>query len=120
MALLPKPFYRFNTISIKNPIFIDLSIAILNFIWKNKNLRIAKTILNSKRSSEGIITTDRKLYYEGILIKIAWKWLRIRQVDQWSQIRDPIVNPHMYGHLIFNKETKIIQWKKESIFNKRC
>ena len=120
MAILPKAIYRFNTISIKNPIFIDLSIAILNFIWKNKNLRIAKTILNSKRSSEGIITTDRKLYYEGILIKIAWKWLRIRQVDQWSQIRDPIVNPHMYGHLIFNKETKIIQWKKESIFNKRC
>jgi hypothetical protein len=24
----------------------------------------------------------------------------------------------MYGHLIFDKEAKNIQWKKESIFNK--
>jgi hypothetical protein len=33
MAILPKAIYRFNVISIKIPI--------LNFIWKNKKLRIA-------------------------------------------------------------------------------
>jgi hypothetical protein len=32
---------------------------------------------------------------------------------QWNRIEDPEVNPHTYGHLIFNKEAKTIQWKKE-------
>jgi hypothetical protein len=30
------------------------------------------------------------------------------------------MNLHIYGHLIFDKGTKTIQWKKDSIFNKRC
>jgi hypothetical protein len=28
--------------------------------------------------------------------------------------------PHTYGHLIFDKRAKTTQWKKDSIFNKRC
>ena len=34
--------------------------------------------------------------------------------------QDPDINLHTYEHLIFDKETKIIQWKKESIFDKWC
>jgi hypothetical protein len=30
------------------------------------------------------------------------------------------MNPHTYGHLIFGKGAKTIQWKKDSIFNKSC
>jgi hypothetical protein len=30
------------------------------------------------------------------------------------------MNPQNYTHLIFDKDAKSIQWKKESLFNKRC
>jgi hypothetical protein len=55
-----------STDSAKSPskfqhIFIDLERAILNFIWKNKIPRTAKTILSNKRTLEGITITDLKL-----------------------------------------------------------
>jgi hypothetical protein len=55
---------------------------------------------------------------EKLWLKTAWDWYSDRLVHQWSRIEDPEMNPHIYGHLIFDKGAKTIQWKKESIFNK--
>jgi hypothetical protein len=37
------------------------------------------------------------------------------QVDQYNRIKDPEINPHMYGHLIFDKGAKTIQCGKKDI-----
>jgi hypothetical protein len=75
---------------------------------KKKN-RIAKTILNNKRTG-GIIISDFKLYFKAIVIKTARYWYR----DRWNRIEDKEMKPHTYGHLICDKEAKIIQWKKKA------
>jgi hypothetical protein len=49
------------------------------------------------------------------VIKTTLYWYRERQVDQWSRIKDPEVNPHTYGHLNFDKDPNPYSGKKENI-----
>jgi hypothetical protein len=43
---------------------------------------------------------------------------RNRQVNPWNLMKDPEVNLHTYGHLLFDKEAKTYSGeKKKNIFN---
>jgi hypothetical protein len=56
-------------INISTEFLTGLAKPILNFIWKDKNARIGKMILNNKRTSGGNTIAGLKLYYRPIVQK---------------------------------------------------
>ena len=124
MSILPKVIYRFNAIPFKLPtvFFTELEQIISQFVWKYKK---KKKNSNSQSNLEKEDWTWRiqPAWLQALLQSHSHQvryWHKDRNIDQWNKIESPEINPLTYGHLIFDKGGKNIQWRKDNLFNKWC
>ena len=110
-----KAIYRFKLPTV---FFRELEQIISQFVWKYKKPRIAKAILKMKNELEE--STCLTSGYTTKLQSLRQYWHKDRYIDQWNKIESPEINPRTYGHLIFDKGGKNIQWRKYNLFNKWC
>ena len=80
----------------------------------------SQSSLEKEDGTGGIHLPDFRLYCKAVVIKTIWYWHKDRNIDQWIKLESPEINLCTYGHLIFDKRGKNIQWRKDNLFKKWC
>ena len=121
MTIPPKTISRSSAILIKLPMafFTELEQKSSQFVWKHKRPQTAKEIMRKKNRAGGLRLPDFIPYYKATVIKTLWYWDKSKNIDPWSRTERKKPT-YTYGHLIYDKWGKNMQWRKDSLFSKRC
>ena len=120
MSVLPKAIYRFNVIPIKLLTIFQRT--------KTNNFPICMEIQKTSNSQSNLEKEEQNWRNQPSLLQtIPQEYshqdsmiLAQGNIDQWNKIESPEINPHTYGHLIFNKGSNNIHWRTDNLFNKWC
>lgn len=80
---------------------------ILSFMWKYKELKIAKTILKENKVGR-LILLDLRITLKLQQSRQCEIGVKTDKIGQWNRIENLEIGPHIYGQLNFNKITKWI------------
>ena len=64
---------------------------------------------------EALMLPNFKTYYKVTLTMTVWYWQKNIQIDQWNRKDKWKIDTDEYSELVFDKETKAIQWRKKSV-----
>ena len=70
----------------------------------NSQSNLEKEEWNSRNQPAGL-----QALLPDTVIKTVWYWHKDRNIDQQNELQSPEINPHTYGHLLFDKGGKNIQ-----------
>lgn len=100
------------TILIKIPghVFVEVDKLILKFILDFKGPAVAKRILKKNILRRFDLSAFKIFYKSGVVKQVCFS---VRIDRSMEQIENLEVNPQIYTQLIFDKDTKAIQWRKE-------
>ena len=121
LGLEEKAIYRFSAIPVKLPMafFTELEKNISQFVWKQKTPN-SQSNLEKEKQNWNIQAPGLQTILQSYSNQDSMVLDKNRNIDQWNRIESPEINPRTYGHLIFDKGGRSIQWRKDSLFNMCC
>ena len=94
-----------------------------NWFWslyEEAKDRIDNSVLKEKNNVRGPTLSNFKIYYKATVIMKVWYCGKNRQIDEWSRIESPEIDPHIYNQLIFDKKNRQYNGAKTVFLNKWC
>ena len=117
--VLPNTNYRFSAIPIKLPMTF--------FTELEQNFTIHMEMQKTLNSQSSLEKEEWRWRNQPSWLQIIWQRyshqdsMVLAQKQKYRSMKQkeiPEINPHTYGHFIFDKGAKSIQWRKDSLFNK--
>ena len=83
-----------------------------------QNFKGLEQLKQSRKNKVGDLTLPHFKTYSKVHNQKSVALSQDKHIDQWNRIDSPEINHHIFGQLIFDMSARIIQWIKNSLFNK--